>query len=148
MVSESEKEDIRNRLPLEDVIREYNVALVRAGRGFKALCPFHSEKTPSFHVNVEGQYFHCFGCEERGDVFSFVQKIEHLDFPQAVDLLARRAGVTVQGGRFSGDGGRARRENIGELYEAMGFARDFYHQFLLREPAAHGGAPVPTRSRN
>lgn len=137
MVSESEKEDIRNRLPLEDVIRDYNISLLRSGRGYKALCPFHAEKTPSFHVNVEGQYFHCFGCEERGDLFTFVQKIEHLDFPQTVDLLARRAGVELRDYRGSGGGRQRRRDNIPGLYEVLSFARDFYHWFLLREPAAH-----------
>lgn len=141
MVSESEKEDIRNRLPLEEVVREYNISLVRSGRGYKALCPFHAEKTPSFYVNVEGQYFHCFGCEESGDLFTFVQKIEHLDFLQAVDLLARRAGVEIRSdtsGRASrgGASGSRRSENIVELYEALSFAREFYHRYLLRDAAA------------
>ena len=73
---DTQKEEIRRRVPVEDLIRDYNVQLLPAGRGFKALCPFHAEKTPSFHVNVERQYYNCFGCEERGDVFTFVQKYE------------------------------------------------------------------------
>ncbi len=133
-VFDSEKEQVRDRVPIEDVIREYNVQLIRAGRGFKALCPFHSEKTPSFHVNTEGQYFRCFGCQERGDVFSFVQKMERVDFPQALELLARRAGVELsrRSNRTAGD-----RENVVRMYDALELARDFYHRYLLEAPAAH-----------
>ena len=134
----SEKEQIRSRVPLEDLIRDYNVQLLPSGRGFKALCPFHSEKTPSFHVNVERQTYTCFGCEERGDVFSFVQKFEHVDFPQALELLAQRAGVELSRS-FRG----ARRRQPGEptaaeLYNALQFACDYYHQALLTSPLAQG----------
>ena len=70
-VSETEKDEIRNRLPIEELIRDYHVALMPSGRRLRGLCPFHAEKTPSFFVDVERQYYHCFGCQASGDLFSF-----------------------------------------------------------------------------
>src|SRR5499427_1076479 len=69
--------------------------LKRAGANFKALCPFHQEKTPSFHVNPQRQTFHCFGCGVGGSVFRFVMEYEHVDFPAAVRKLAARVGIPV-----------------------------------------------------
>ena len=89
------KEEIRNRVGVLDVISEY-VSLKRAGKSHKGLCPFHSEKTPSFNVNEEFQTWHCFGCGEHGDVFTFLMKIENLTFPEALEKLARRAGVKLE----------------------------------------------------
>jgi len=73
------------------VISDY-VSLKKSGRNYKGLCPFHSEKTPSFMVNEEKQIFHCFGCGEGGDVFTFLMKAGHFSFPEAVKELARRYG--------------------------------------------------------
>lgn len=85
-------EEIRRRVDIVEVISEY-VELRRQGRNLIGLCPFHQEKTPSFSVHPEGQFFHCFGCGVGGDVFRFVQLREGLTFPEAVRRLARRAGV-------------------------------------------------------
>src|SRR5437879_7174360 len=71
----------------------------RAGANFKALCPFHQEKTPSFHVSPQRQTFHCFGCGAGGSVFRFVMDYEHIDFPSAVRKLAARVGIPVSEGR-------------------------------------------------
>lgn len=87
-------EEIRNRCDIVDIISEY-VSLKPAGKGFKALCPFHEEKTPSFMVSPEKQLFHCFGCGEGGNVFNFVMKFEKVDFFEAVKMLAKKAGVTL-----------------------------------------------------
>lgn len=95
---------VKERLSIEDVVSEY-VALKRAGRNYKGLCPFHSEKTPSFMVNPERSIYHCFGCNEGGDILAFVMKLEGYDFPQALEHLARKAGVDLeqyQKGRGSG----------------------------------------------
>ena len=128
LASHEQKEEIRAHVPLEELVREYNIPLQPSGRRLKGLCPFHQEKTPSFHVDPERQYFYCFGCQEKGDLFDFVQKIDNLEFPEALELLARRAGVVLE--RVSDRGaGLATRD-------ALQFARDFYHQALLREPAA------------
>ena len=94
-MSRDAKELIRDRLPIADVVGEV-VSLKPAGRGrLKGLCPFHSEKTPSFHVLVDRGFFYCFGCQAKGDVFDFVMRTQALSFPDALRLLGARAGVEV-----------------------------------------------------
>src|ERR671939_722558 len=73
-----------------------HIALKRVGRRFQGLCPFHTEKTPSFSINPELSVFHCFGCNKSGDAITFVREVEHLDFVEAVERLASRAGVTLR----------------------------------------------------
>lgn len=84
--------EIKARLDIVDLINEH-VSLARRGRNYWGLCPFHSEKTPSFSVNPEKQMFYCFGCKEAGDVFSFAMKINNIGFRAAKDILAVKAGV-------------------------------------------------------
>lgn len=92
--SEEILDEIRNRLDITEIISEY-VPLKPSGKGHKGLCPFHQEKTPSFMVDSEKQIFHCFGCGEGGNVFSFIMKIEKVNFPEAVKLLADKAGIQL-----------------------------------------------------
>ena len=127
--------EIKARLDVIDVIGGY-VSLQRSGREFKALCPFHAEKTPSFTVSQERQAWYCFGCQEGGDLFSFVEKIERTDFRQALELLADRAGVELEqrgsgGGRGSG---RERRRSL----ELNAKAQAYYEHVLWNTQA---GAP-------
>ena len=88
------------------------VPLSRAGTTYKGLCPFHSEKTPSFHVDPEKGFFHCFGCDAGGDVFKFLELHEKVAFPDAVRMLAQKFGVALPGGERERGGwsaaGRAR----------------------------------------
>lgn len=87
-------EEIRNRLPLSGVIGS-RLRLVRAGREHKGCCPFHNEKTPSFYVNDDKQFFHCFGCGAHGDVIGFTMRNDRLSFPEAIESLAAQAGLQV-----------------------------------------------------
>ena len=126
---------IRSRLDLAELIREYVPDMARAGRGFKARCPFHQERSPSFIVSPERQTFHCFGCGERGDAFAFVMKIENLSFVEAVEKLAQKAGVKIE--RAEGPLAPEERERL-RIREALEFARGHYHQALLTSPQASG----------
>lgn len=103
--------EVKSRLDITEVIGDY-VTLRKKGQNYWAKCPFHNEKTPSFSVSSERQTFHCFGCGKGGDVFTFIMEIENLDFKEALERLAERAGVKLQG--FSGidHGKRVFRGNI------------------------------------
>ncbi|MFA6030155.1 MAG: DNA primase [Elusimicrobiota bacterium] len=132
--TEQTLEDIRQRVPIEELVREYVPGLKRAGRNWKACCPFHQEKTPSFIVSPERGTFHCFGsCSTGGDVFTFLMKVENLEFPEAVEKLATRAGVTLPKDSWqSSPQARERRR----LLDALEFAREFYHGELMASPEA------------
>lgn len=93
--SRDQIEEIRTRLDVVDVIGKY-VQLKQAGKNYSGKCPFHVEKTPSFIVSPELQRYKCFGCGESGDIFTFIQKIENIDFPETLEKLAKEAGVTLQ----------------------------------------------------
>jgi DNA primase len=93
-LSEEKVSEIRDRSSILEVVSDY-VNLKKAGKNYKGLCPFHSEKTPSFMVNEEKQIFHCFGCGAGGDVFTFLMKVGNFSFPQAVEELAKRYGVRL-----------------------------------------------------
>jgi DNA primase len=95
LFSETELNRIRDAIDLVELIGEY-VALKKAGQGYVGLCPFHGEKTPSFHVHPAKQIFHCFGCQKGGNLFSFLCAVEGLPFPEAVQKLAKRAGITLE----------------------------------------------------
>src|SRR3989344_5971936 len=86
-------EEIKQRLSIVDVVGQY-VTLKKSGRNYKGLCPFHGEKTPSFMVSEELGIFKCFGCNKAGDIFKFIQEIEGLEFPQALKIVAGKAGYS------------------------------------------------------
>jgi len=111
-----------------EVVSQY-LPLKRAGRNFKALCPFHSEKTPSFNVSPEKQIYHCFGCGAGGDVISFVMRRENMSFPEAVRFLARRANVQLP---EADPAAASRREKLLALHR---MAAEFYHWGLIRSRA-------------
>src|SRR5258706_7519366 len=99
-------EQVRAASDIVEVVRE-RVALKRVGRNWVGLCPFHSEKTPSFSVNAERQFYHCFSCKVGGDVFKFVQEREKVGFLEAVELLSRRPGIALPQRRARERGPRA-----------------------------------------
>ena len=122
-------EEIKSKLDVVEVIREY-IALKPAGINFRATCPFHREKSPSFVVSPEKQIWHCFGCGKGGDIFSFVMEIEGVSFSEALRNLAPKAGVTL------------RKENPklttqrNRLLDIMEIAARYYHKSLLAEKSA------------
>jgi DNA primase len=126
------KEEVRARLNIEDVIGEY-VQLKRAGRNLKGLSPFTDERTPSFMVSPEKQIWHDFSSGKGGDIFTFVMLVEGMDFRQALEHLARKAGVDLS--LFSGGDGRTakRRARAGE---ALKLAANFYQQNLVKNSVA------------
>jgi DNA primase len=122
---------IRSRLDIAELVGEC-VQLTRAGRNMKGRCPFHQERTPSFIVSPERQTFHCFGCGEGGDAFSFVMKTEGLTFTEAAEKLAARVGVKVEAQKELGPQDRERLR----MKEALEFAAQHYHALLLKDPSA------------
>ena len=136
MIPNSIIEDIRYRCDIEDVISSY-ISLKRAGSNLKGLCPFHSEKTPSFVVYKDTQSFYCFGCGAGGDVISFIMRQENLDYVSAVEFLAKRAGITLPEFDMTGRGnegvGRAR------ILQMNTDAAKYFRQMLFDENV---GAPA------
>src|SRR3989344_2550075 len=112
---------IKGRLDVVDVISGY-LKLQKAGMNFKARCPFHIEKTPSFVVSPERQVWHCFGCSKGGDMFTFVQDIEGVEFPEALRILATKAGVEI--GSFNPDV----KDDKARLYEVCESATKFFEK--------------------
>jgi len=99
-IPEDRIEEIRNRIDIIDLVSEY-ITLKKAGRNHIGSCPFHKEKTPSFTVNAEKQIYHCFGCGEGGNAFSFLMKINSMTFPEAVRHLAAKLGIPLPSREFS-----------------------------------------------
>ena len=123
-------QEIKDRCNIVDIIGRV-VNLKKAGSNYKGLCPFHSEKTPSFVVSETKQYFTCFGCQKSGDVFTFMQEYYNMDFVQAAEKLADECGLTFK--RFSG--GDARAEKIrNEMYEMNRQAARFFYRALRERP--------------
>ncbi|MBI2852259.1 MAG: DNA primase [Chloroflexi bacterium] len=125
-------DDVKQRADIISVIGQY-ASLAKAGRNMRALCPFHTEKTPSFFVYPEQQSWHCFGaCNTGGDVFSFVMKKENVDFAGALRLLAEKVGVTITS-RVERDPERDKKERLHRINEA---AAKYFHTQFLSSPAA------------
>jgi DNA primase len=133
---------VREATDIVGLIGEH-VALKRSGARFTGLCPFHGEKTPSFSVNAQLGFYYCFGCQESGDAITFVRKIDGLDFAEAVERLAVRAGITL---RYDSAGATQDRRRRERLTEAVREAIAFYHRLLLEDPAG-GRARGYLRSR-
>lgn len=129
-IADDDIERIRSTVSIVDVIGQH-VQLKRAGRNWVGLCPFHAERSPSFNVREETARYKCFGCDKSGDVFTFVQEIEHTDFLGAVEYLANRAGIQLTETSTGQTKERARRK---QLIVAMNQAVDWYHERLLNGP--------------
>ena len=117
-------QEIKDRLDIAEFIRSY-IPLIPAGKNFKALCPFHKEKTPSFMISPERQTWHCFGaCGEGGDIFKFLMKYENLEFYEALKILAEKAGIELK--KIS----PAEQRQFGVLYDINDSAKEFFKKKL------------------
>ena len=141
-ILDEDKQALKDKASIEDVVREH-VTLRSAGVGsLKGLCPFHDEKTPSFNVRPAVGTYHCFGCEEGGDVIDFVMKIDHLTFAEAVERIAEKIGFTLRYEEIGGSGRRGDQPPVGQrtrLMEAHRVAEEFYHEALLRSSEGRKG---------
>ena len=131
-IAEDDIQRVRSSVTLSDIVSPHT-QLRRAGRSQVGLCPFHSERTGSFNVNDETGRYMCFGCGAKGDVFTFIQETQHLDFVAAVEFLAGKAGIELRYTSGPATGERKRRK---QLLEVMEKAVDWYHTRLLESPDA------------
>ncbi len=129
-IPESTLEEVKARTDLSDLVSSYGIAVKVAGASRKACCPFHHEKTPSFHINDAKGYYHCFGCGESGDAIKFVEKMDGLTFVEAVKKLAARCGVKVEETEDPAAGRRRR------LYALLAELTQFYCRCLKRTKEA------------
>ena len=140
-IPDEEVAQVRAATDIVALISEHAL-LRKVGRRWSGLCPFHTEKTPSFSVNAEEGFYYCFGCHASGDAISFVRAVDHLDFVDAVRYLADRSGITLHEDQEAGRDHKRR----SELLDAMERAVEWYHERLLRAPDA-GPARDYLRSR-
>ena len=125
--SEAFIDDIKSNNDIVDIISQY-VILKRSGRNFLGLCPFHKEKTPSFSVSADKQIFHCFGCGIGGDVISFICKIDNVNYKEAIEILAEKAGIPLP---ISDNTNDTKKEMLKQkIYEINELVANFYHQNL------------------
>ena len=125
-------ETVRNSADLVRVVSDY-VSLKQTGPTFKGLCPFHSEKTPSFTVHRDKQFFYCFGCHAGGDVFNFVMLAEKVPFPEAVEIVAEKCGIPIPASKGLDDKKSDERKQLFEIHEQ---ASAYFEQMLSRDEAA------------
>lgn len=130
-ISDSEIAQVRAATDIVALISEY-VALKKSGRRWSGLCPFHGEKTPSFSVNAEEGRYYCFGCRASGDQITFVREMQHLDFVDAVRLLAERANIELHEDTNAGPARKERQEYLAAMDKAVAW----YHDRLLNAPDA------------
>ena len=123
--------DLLDRTDIVDVIQR-RMTLKKTGKNYSGLCPFHDEKTPSFSVSPDKQFFHCFGCQESGTALGFVMQFDRLEFPEAVEVLARDLGLEVP----REDGGAPQRKVDPTLYDVLERAEKFYRSELRNHPVA------------
>lgn len=125
---------IRDRTNIVAVVQEAVPSLKKRGRSWVGLCPFHREKTPSFHVNPERGFFHCFGCKESGSAIDFVMKQDGYTFPEAVRMLAERCGIVIEEETRPAAEVDRQRKAKDDLYSALSIAASFYEKMLREHP--------------
>ena len=136
MPAEDFKETLKQQADIVRIIGDY-IKLKKAGaQNYSGLCPFHGEKTPSFSVHATRQFYHCFGCGVSGDVFSFVQKIENITFPESVRLVAQKLGIPLPKATYSSPGEAREAKLRAQLYDVQERAAEFFQECLKRPEGA------------
>src|SRR3979411_2049695 len=136
MTSDNFKETLKQQADIVRIVGDY-VKLKKAGaQNYSGLCPFHNEKTPSFSVHATRQFYHCFGCHASGDVFSFVQKIENITFPEAVRAVAQKLGIPLPAAPSNTPGEAQEAKHRGVLLDIHEAACGFFREQLQRPEGA------------
>ena len=125
MINDDLKEEIKNRIKLSEIVSKKINLKKKNDNSFLGLCPFHNEKTPSFHVHDEKQFYHCFGCEKHGDIFSFIMEIENLDFFSALKYLANLVGLSIND--------KSQNISFQSKYKALELSSNFFKETLNSE---------------
>ncbi|MER8007226.1 DNA primase [Streptomyces sp. NPDC094149] len=137
-INDEDVKAVRDAVPIDAVVSEYLQLRNAGGGNLKGLCPFHDEKSPSFQVSPSKGLFHCFGCQEGGDTITFVMKVDHLSFSEAVERLAAQAGITLRYEEGGYNPSHQRGERI-RLVEAHKIAAEWYAEQLATSPEADTG---------
>ncbi|MEV5340178.1 DNA primase [Streptomyces sp. NPDC052676] len=137
-INDEDVKAVRDAVPIDAVVSEYLQLRNAGGGNLKGLCPFHDEKSPSFQVSPSKGLFHCFGCQEGGDTITFVMKVDHLSFSEAVERLAAQAGITLRYEEGGYNPAHQRGERI-RLVEAHKIAAEWYAEQLATSPEAETG---------
>ncbi|MGV7928583.1 MAG: CHC2 zinc finger domain-containing protein [Spirochaetota bacterium] len=136
---------VRDRAPIQEIVKKYVPTLQKKGRNYIGLCPFHKEKTPSFTVSAEKQIFYCFGCHTGGNVFTFISKMERLTFPESVVFLGNMLGISVKD-----EQARGRNDELEGLKKINMAAMSFYKN-MINSPRGYlcqGLSPQPWAYRS
>src|SRR5580698_6320686 len=148
MSTEDFKETVKQQADIVRIIGDY-IKLKKAGaQNYSGLCPFHGEKTPSFSVHATRQFYHCFGCGVSGDVFSFVQKIENITFPEAVRLIAQKLGIPLPKATYSSPGEARDAKLRAQLLDIQDRAAAFFQECLKRPDGARAREYLAGRGLN
>lgn len=143
---EDQRDEIKQKIDIVDLINEY-VPLKKRGSNYIGLCPFHNEKTPSFTVNPRGGFYHCFGCGKGGDIFTFIMDMENIEFREALEILAGRAGVTLK--KFNFNYEKPEEKNLKEkLLEVNELSKEYFKQSLYKVEAKEAQEYIRKRKMN
>jgi DNA primase len=132
MQGKDQVEEIKRKIDIIALVQEHVPSLKKSGRNHFGLCPFHQEKSPSFSVNADEGYFKCFGCGEGGDVITFIQKIEGIDFPRALEIAAEKAGIKLE--KNISPAAKRRYQQKKKLLQANKLTADYYQYVLFKHP--------------
>lgn len=143
---EDQRDEIKERIDIVDLVSEY-VPLKKRGANYIGLCPFHNEKTPSFSVNPGRGFFHCFGCHKGGDIFTFMMEIENIEFKEALEILAGRAGVTLKKRNLDFENKEVK-DFKERLFEVNELAKEYFKETLFKKESKNAQEYIRERKIN